>query len=607
MSSRPSNTPPISAAQHAKVREQLGAILKLINAGLLDKASAQILPLLRKYPALHETNHVASGYYARTGEHEKAIYYATPAADLAPNIAQYSSALGILLVQAEKHQDAIAPLERALSIDPDHAPALSALGIVQLQLGHINNAKSTLDRAIAMNPNDTESIMNRALLDSDIAQAHLAVQRVQNAIDLLGPDPLLYDALCMYSCYDDELAPQQVADIHRAFGKCVESRVRKPGSYPHDPNPTKRIRIGFVSSDFKEHSISYFLLPIFEHINHDEFELCIYATSKHQDRITTRLKACADLWRDCTQGIAKAHQQIVNDRVDILVELNGHFASNLLPLFAAKPSPVSISAIGYAATTGLSAIDARIVDEITDPSPCADALSTETLARVPGCFLCYQPSQDAPEIEPPSTDRPFTFGSFNDLRKMSPSCLRTWATILTQCPSSRLVLKSSRLGQLEIARDIHNRFKQLDIDPSRITLLGRTSSTRDHLALYNQIDCSLDTFPYTGTTTTCESLWMGVPTITLMGQSHASRVSASINHAINRKDLNARDQAHYIELAKNTADAGLRTAESRNALRAQVAQSSLVDAPAYTRKLETIYRDLWTSYCSRVSQPKGAH
>lgn len=607
MSPRPPSKPALSAVQHAKVREQLGAILKLINTSQLDQAKTHLTQVLQKHPAIHETNHVASGYYSRIGDFEKAIYYATRAADLASNIAQYHAALGTLFVQSNQHQDAIVHLNRALSIDPDHSSALSALGIVHLQLGHIDDARSALDRAIEINPKDTESIMNRALLDSDIAQAHLAVQRVQSAIAHLGADPLLYDALCMYSCYDDQLTPSQVADIHREFGKCVESRVRKPNTYPNDPTPTKRIRIGFVSSDFKEHSISYFLLPIFEHINHDDFELCVYSTTTRPDQITKTLKSCADLWRECIQGIAKTHQQIVNDRIDILVELNGHFASNALPLFAAKPSPVSITAIGYAATTGLSSIDARIVDEITDPAPDADALSTESLARVAGCFLCYQPPTDAPEIKQVDPERPFTFGSFNDLRKASPSCMHAWATILNQCPNTQLVLKSSRLGQPEVARDIHDRFKQLGIDQSRITLLGRTPTTRDHLAIYNRIDCSLDTFPYTGTTTTCESLWMGVPTITLMGQSHASRVSASINSTIGREDLNARDHAHYIELAKTAADAGIRTIETRKALRAQVAQSPLVDAPTYTRKLETIYRDLWTSYCNRVNQPKGAH
>lgn len=599
--------PSITPAQHACVRQQLTEILKQINTNQLDRAGVAITGLLRKYPTLAEVNHVASGYSAQTNARDRAIYYATRAVECDPTIADYHSALGTLLVQDDQHKPAIKHLEKALSLNPDFQQALSAIGIAYLQLGRIADAKETLDQSIARFPDDHEPIMNRALLESDIANAHKAVAMMRTALIRFPDNPILHDSLAMFASYDDELSPKEVFEIHQAFGRCVQALVRPPKSYPNMPDPTKRIRVGFISPDFKQHSIAYFVEPLFEHLDGDRFELYIYSTSTHADSMTTKLKSHADRWRDCHSGIATTHKQIVNDQLDILVELTGHFASNQLPIFGSKPAPVSITMIGYGNTTGLESIDARIVDSITDPSPDADQYATEMLIRTEGCFLCYRPPADAPDPESPDESRPFTFGSFNDLRKMSPSTLRTWAAILKANPTTRLVLKTSRLGESEVQADIHARFKALDIDPSRIDLVGRTPTTRDHLALYNSIDCSLDTFPYTGTTTTCESLWMGVPMITLMGKSHAGRVSASLLNAFGHNDFVADSEQAYIDLATKIAQSGPRSFDDRSVLRDQLADSPLTDELAYTKKIESIFNSLWESWCDKQSESGGTN
>ncbi len=591
--------PSITPAQHARVREQLTEILKQIAAGQLDRVASPITQLVRKYPALAEVNHVASGFYSQTGKRDQAFYYAQRAAEIDPTIAEYHSALGTLNVQAGEHKQAVVHLQRAFEINPDFHQALGTLGVSYMAIGQIAKAKRTLDQSIERFPDDPEAMMNRALLESDIANAHNAVELMHKAIARFPDNPILHDSIAMFSCYDDQLTPEQVYEIHQAFGRCVQSRVRTPRSYPNTPEPTKRIRVGFVSSDFKTHSIAYFIEPIFEHIDHNRFELCVYHTSTHIDSMTSKLKAHADLWRSCTSGIAATHKQIVQDRVDILIELNGHFASNALPIFAAKPAPVSVSMIGYANTTGLESITARLVDAITDPEPSADRFATEQLVRVEDCFLCYRPPKDLPAIEPSTNTRPFTFGSFNDLRKMSPSTLRTWATILKENPETQLVLKTSRLAEQEVCDDLNSRFESLGVEPSRIKLLGRTPTTRDHLALYNTIDCSLDTFPYTGTTTTCESLAMGVPMLTLMGNAHAGRVSASLLCAIGRSDLVAPDEQAYIDLATKHAQAGLRSLEDRQTLQSQLNNSVLTDEAGYTKKIESIFASLWKTWCDK--------
>lgn len=589
----------LPAAQHQQLRQKLGAIMQSIQRGQLQHASTALQPLLRKHPAVHEVCHVASALSTARHEYDRAAFYADRAVELAPDIAEYHAAIGILHLRRGGAERAIAPLERALNLSPNMPRALVPLGTARMELGEIEQARACFNQALAMNPADREAANNLALLQSDTAHAHDAVQITERALEHLPEDPILLDALCMFSCYDDLLSPDEVFAIHTRFGKSVQSRVRTPARYPHTPDPDRRIRVGFVSPDLRTHSIAYFIEPIIDHLDRQRFEVCCYHTSRHADEVSDRLRASCDLWRTCTEGIGQTHKQIIDDRVDILIELNGHFAANLLPLFAAKPAPVSVSMIGYANTTGLPSIDARIVDPITDPAPEADAWATESLVRLPGCFLCYRPPAHAPDPRDPDPNRPFTFGSFNDLRKLSPSNLETWAAILRACPDAALLLKSSRLAHQPVRDELHQRFAAHGIDPARVELLGRTETVHDHLDLYNRIDCALDTFPYTGTTTTCEAMHMGVPTVTLLGASHAGRVSASLLHAAGRAGDIADDRDAYIALAERAHGAGRRTLDRRAALRAGLASSSLCDGRAYTHAVAEALSSLWRAWCSK--------
>jgi protein O-GlcNAc transferase len=607
--SKPSKRPSITPAQHARVRQQLGELLKLLNQNQADRALSGATNLVKKFPALAETNHVMAGCLSQRGRFQQALYYAQRASELDPNTADYASALGTILVQANQHIKAIEPLERAISLEPQHKQALSPLAVAYLQSGQIAKARQTFELSIANSPDDPEPAMNLALLESDIANSSQAISLMESALKRFPNNPHLHDSFSMFSCYNDELSPERVFEIHQDFGRCVESIARPPRSYPNTPDPTRRIRIGFISPDFKEHSIAYFVEPIFENLDRDQFELFIYSASTQADKVTARFEKYADTFRTCSNGVVETHKQIVADQPDMLVELTGHFASNQLPIFASKPAPVALTMIGYANTTGLTTIDARIVDEITDPTPTADAFSTERLVRTDGCFLCYRPHPDEPDPTPEPTSEskpesekepaPFTFASFNDLRKISPTTVRMWAKILEAAPDSQLVLKSSRLDQPEVCDLVRSRFEALSINPSRIILKGRTKTARDHLKVYNAVDCSLDTFPYTGTTTTFESLWMGVPVVTLMGESHASRVSASILTAIGRSDLIALTQEQYIELALGCAAEGKRSQQDRVAMRTQLAQSPVMDELDYTKKIESVFRDLWKSWCDQ--------
>lgn len=600
MSKRTPKTTARSSAIDQQLRHKLETITGAIKAGQLQSANALLQPLLKKHPATHEVCHVASGLSANLRESDRAIYYAHRAIELAPDVPEYHAALGSLLLGQDKNHEALDALNAALAINPDLLHAIVALGTAHMQLGNLSQARGRFTHALARDPANRQAANNLALLESDTAHAHRAVEITLAALGHLPQDPLLLDALCMYSCYDDRLTPDQVYAFHQRFAHSVQSRVRTPARYPNTPDPHRRIRIGFVSPDLRTHSIAYFLAPLIEHLDPQRFERFAYHTSRHTDDMTAHLQQHCDHWRACPQGMAQAHKHIVNDRIDLLIELNGHFAGNLLPLFASRPTPVSVSMIGYANTTGLSSIDARIVDDITDPAPQSDAWASESLIRVPGCFLCYRPPNAAPDPRNADPHRPFTFASFNDLRKISPSNLETWAAILRACPDTILLLKTSRLAHQPVRDELCERFASLGIAPDRVELLARTDSMHDHLDLYNRADCALDTFPYTGTTTTCEAMHMGVPTITLLGASHAGRVSASLLHAIGAPQYIAHDHDAYIRLAADAYAAGKRSAAQRTQLRDQLAASPLCDEQAYANKIANAFQTLWRAWCNNA-------
>jgi len=595
MSKRP---PQRSTVQAQQLRAKLNSIMQLIQKGNLAQANTTLQPILRKHPTLPEVNHVAAGLSASMNEHDRAIYYAQRAAELAPDTPEYLAGLGSVLLRAGKHDEAIDTINRALQLNPNLPDTLVPLATAQMESGRIHDARSTFARVLAENPAHLEAANNLALLESDLAHADRAIDIIESALTHHPEHPMLLDALCMFACYSDNQSPEQVAHIHRRFGQSVQSRICPRTDHPNTPDPNRRIRIGLVSPDLRTHSIAYFLQPIVEHLDPNRFETFLYHTARSADTMSEKLQSACTTWRECPEGMNQAHKMILADKIDILVELNGHFAGNLLPLFAARPAPVSVTMIGYANTTGLSTIDARIIDNTTDPAPESDAWATESLIRVPGCFLCYRPPLDAPPCTDPDPERPFTFGSFNDLRKMSPSCIATWSAILHACPDARLLLKTARFDQPAACDDLLARFAAHGIQPDRLELRGRTESMQDHLALYNSIDCALDTFPYTGTTTTCEAMHMGVPTVTLLGQSHAGRVSASLMHAVGIPEWIANDTDAYTQRAIDAHASAKRTASDRQSLRQQLASSPLCDEQEYASKIAAAFTSCWSNWCN---------
>jgi predicted O-linked N-acetylglucosamine transferase (SPINDLY family) len=292
------------------------------------------------------------------------------------------------------------------------------------------------------------------------------------------------------------------------------------------------------------------------------------------------------------------------DNIDILVDLSGHTGTNRLPVFARKPAPVQVTYLGYPNTTGLSTIDYRLTDAWADPPGKTERWHTETLIRLPHGFLCYRPPNATPAVAPPpvQANGHITFGSFNSLVKTTPAVVACWAHILQQVPDARLVIKNKSFRDPSVCARYQGLFAEHGIAPERLELVGWIDNLNNHLELYHRLDIALDPFPYNGTTTTCEALWMGVPVITLAGHTHAGRVGVSLLSRLDLTDLIAGDPDDYTQRAVRLAQDRATLARLRPRLRPRLQASSLCDGPAFARDVEAAYREMWRGWCGGVKR-----
>jgi predicted O-linked N-acetylglucosamine transferase (SPINDLY family) len=369
-------------------------------------------------------------------------------------------------------------------------------------------------------------------------------------------------------------------------------------SYPPQPAPERRLRIGYVSPNLSRHSVGYFIEPVIRSHDRRRFEVFCYYNHALADDATGRMRKAADGWRDIAAGDDESVERMVReDGIDILIDLAGHSKGNRLNVFARRPAPVQMTWLGYPDTTGLTAMDYRLTDQVADPAPAAELGHTEKLLRMDGCFLCYEPPDDAPPVKLRGQDGPVVFSSFNSIAKLNAETIRIWAGILAEVPGSLLALKSAPLRFPETVERVLEALERNGVDAARVDVRGWIGERRQHLDAYGDVDIALDTFPYNGTTTTCEALWMGVPVITLAGHVHMSRVGASLLQCAGLDRLVARDKAAYVRLAVELANDTQGRQALRAGLRRQLAVSPLLDHARFTRGLEAHYRQAWHAWC----------
>jgi protein O-GlcNAc transferase len=564
----------------------------------------------------------------RSGEPAAAIPLYRELLRVAPKEVELHHQLGNALKSLLRFEEAIEPLVKAAKLAPNDGTIRLNLGVAQLELRRFADAEINFRRAITLEPvrPEAHNILGNALfsqgrlaeagvcfhealrLRADYAPAHdnlgrlaRAQGRIEDAVAhyraalALQPKPGTHSNLLLALNYIDGVSPQEIFAEHQRWAALyAEPLTAVAAKPPREPMEGRRVRVGYVSPDFSNHAVAYFFEPVLNTHDRSTFEVFCYANVPAPDAVTERLRATAEHWRDIAPlNDEQAAALIRNDHLDLLVDLSGHTARNRLLVFARRAAPVQITWIGYPNTTGLSAIDCRLTDAVSDPLGKTEALHTEELVRLPGPFSVYQPPADAPPMSPlPSLTSAVTFGCFNNFAKVTPAMIALWSRLLTAIPEAGLVLKSRGLGDPETTTRIHGRFEQHGVNKDRIILDGRELSVPAHLALYHQVDIALDTFPYNGTTTTCEALWMGVPVITLAGEMHVARVGASLLTHLGASEWIAADRDAYLEKALALALDKTRLAQIRVDLRERMRASPLCDAVSFTRGLEATYREL---------------
>jgi len=407
-------------------------------------------------------------------------------------------------------------------------------------------------------------------------QLEEALVSLRKALEL---DPRAYDArscLLLNLHYLPDYTRDQIFAEHLAFS---QSLPPAPAATPAPPTEGRRLRIGFLSPDFKAHSVAYFIAPLLKGLDSTRFELFLYHDHAKTDWMSEFLRGLVPNWRHVA-GMPEGtlETRIRADRLDLLVDLAGHTAFNRLPLYNRRLAPVQATYLGYPNTTGVPAIDYRLSDAIADPEGESEAFCTERLVRFSSCAWAYTPPPGTPEVQSPPCQQEgagISFGCFNNFAKITDKSLAAWGRLLEAVPGSRLLLKNHGLGDPVTQQRIRERFAKVGLPAERVELLGRMDRIEDHLACYHRVDIALDSYPYHGTTTTCEALLMGVPVITLRGDRHASRVSASLLHCVGHPEWVAGSWEQFQEIAVALATNRRALAAIRVKLRLDLLDSQL--------------------------------
>jgi predicted O-linked N-acetylglucosamine transferase (SPINDLY family) len=512
--------------------------------------------------------------------------------------------LGFAQYELGRREEALQSFDTCLASTPDHIEARFARAMIRRYIGRVTDAAADLQTLLDNDEKNARAHAGLAGLYKDEGRIEEMLIHDRRAVALNLSSAEYQSNLLMDLHYSEQILPSEIFDAHRAWGLTHGTVAEELTRHVNEPDPDRLLRIGYVSPDFKQHSVAHFIESVLGHHDRDRCLMFCYSNLRPEqhDSTTHRLRKASDLWRDIASlGDSDAATLIAADGIDILVDLSGHTAGNRLGVFARQPAPVQVSWIGYPDTTGLPAMDYRLTDKRADPEGHTDQYSTEKLLRITDGFLCYAPPDDAPDPGPLPCDRKgnITFGSLNNLAKVNDAVIAAWARILNAVPGSCLMLKGTALADKSACERILRRFANQGIEANRLALRHWTATTAKHLACYQDMDIALDTFPYNGTTTTCEALWMGVPVITLRGETHAGRVGLSLLNQMGLAEFAAVTADAYVELAVSLANDLPRLRTLRSTLRERMRGSSLTDGKGFCLRLENMFRVAWRRWCER--------
>jgi protein O-GlcNAc transferase len=497
---------------------------------------------------------------------------------------------------------AVRSYETAIGLDPTSAMLQVNLGEALRMAGRSDGAEAALVKAVALDPKLPDARGKLGQVRAMRGDHRLGAEDVRMAAELSPADPTHLSNWLFEMQYLSGARPEEVLAEHRRWSDRFEKPLKRAAPSIVDPRADRQLRVGLLSGDFRAHPVMSFLAPLLAHHNRQDLTLVAYSDVQRPDEVTAALrKQVTEFYDVQALGDAQLAQRLISDRIDIAIDLAGHTGRNRLLALALRPCPIQMTWLGYPCTTGLSAIGYRVTDAVADPVG-YEAHASEKLIRLAPCFLCYTPpvGAEAPEVNelPARATGHVTFGSFNNIAKLSDETLGLWKEVLVAVPGSRLVIKGIGLVEETSRQKVMERAVAAGLPGERLDLLPPTSTIRDHLASYHRIDIALDTSPYNGTTTTCEALFMGVPVVTLAGDRHVSRVGASLLAAAGRGEWVASDRAGYVRAVRQLSDDLSSLAAIRAELRGQMARSALCDGPAHTAGLTAALRDVWVAACA---------
>ncbi|TSA16255.1 MAG: tetratricopeptide repeat protein [Betaproteobacteria bacterium] len=504
--------------------------------------------------------------------------------------------LGVAALNRGDYPQAAGHFERALALAGDDAQMLANAAEANRRADRCDRAMELIARALALKPGHAPFLHIQVLALESSWRSDEALGACREALELHPEMPALHTSL-MTMLNRAGADPAQILEAHRRWAKYCA--VPPPIDAPHgnSPQPERRLRIGYVSADFRQHALSHFVLPLLEHHDPARFEVFCYSNTAVTDDITRRCETLAAQWRDIAALPDAAAEALVrSDGIDILIDLSGHTSGNRLALFARKPAPVQLTYLGYPATTGLAQMDYRLTDSRADLPGVSEARYVERLLRLPHSLWCFAPPPQMPQVGPlpAATTGQITFGSLNSVFKLTPRMLALWSRLLHALPGSKLVLATVPEGAPR-AR-ITRVFESNGTDPARLEFHGFLSWD-EFWALHGRIDIALDSFPCNGGATTCETLWLGVPLVSLAGDAFLARAGLSLLTGIGLSELVAQSEDEYLEIARDLASDQQRLARLRAGMRERMRASPLLAAAAFTRDLEACYRAVWGRWC----------
>lgn len=505
---------------------------------------------------------------------------------------------GIILRQKNEHAKAIELFKIVDQAKPDFFANLNNLGASYFSIQQFDMSMSYYKKAHEIVPNSDLIIMMIGLCLTRLGYLDDAIQYYRRALEITPTLIETHSGLVMTMMYTESVTPEELKKEAIKYGSKVNPLWRE-GTFENTKDKNRKLKIGYVSQDYRDHPVPYFLDPLLQCHDREKVEVYAYSSTGFDNPVMERMKTHVDAWRNIYgMDSDKAYDLIKKDGIDILVDVSGHTGMNNLKLFARKPAPIQVTWLGCPITTGMKAMDYKISDSQVEPPGMCEHLNTEEIWRLPSIFCCYQPHENSPDVidHSPFEDNGYiTFGCFNNFIKVRGPVMAAWAEILRQLPDARLLLEVNAAEEPSFMKSIQERLKNHGCPLDRITIEPRKRSNQ--FVLYNKIDIALDTFPCTGGTTTTDTLWMGVPLVTYAGKQFASRMSTSILQNAGLPELIAPDVEGYIETAVNLANDRERLKKIRHNLREKFAASPGMDKKSFARDMEDAYRGMWQRYC----------